>query len=271
MGNKIDSIISTICICSDPNKEDPKTDVLLDGNIQEEDMNYQNDEIINGVQSLFPSKYIREDEIKHLKFSHDFILNYLEKLSKKNFINKYDEYPLKLSILDYNELSDNTPIIRSEMFFNKSLFKKKLPTLEEFIKPILIPELRLKIDKNFTEFKIIRNINKNSQITKMISATQLSIIQEKEFYDKKIFFIENGVFYYFCSSIPDNIYPPKDEQKRVLNYLGAIIIKEDNENFYFDSFNQVDIKMSIPEILIIMNFPMKMKEIFDGLLDYYNN
>ena len=43
------------------------------------------------------------------------------------------------------------------------------------------------------------------------------------------------------------------------------IIADDN------SFNKVDIKMNIPEVLIIMSFPMKMKEFSDGLLHYFNN
>lgn len=49
-----------------------------------------------------------------------------------------------------------------------------------------------------------------------------------------------------------------------------MIIKEDKENFYFDSLNQVDIKMDIPEVLIVMSFPMKMKEFFDGLIEIFN-
>ena len=263
------SIFKEILCCYSPGKEDPITDIHI-CRIEDNNMNYQNDEIIDGVQSLFPSKYIREDERKHLKFSRDSILNYLSELSQKNFINKYDERTLKLSILDHNELSDNTPVIRSEIILKKSLFKKEVPTLEELIMPILKPELRLKVDKNFSEFNIVKKINDNTQITRMVSTPQLTMISEREFYDKKTYFIEDGVFYYFCSSIPDEIYPPKKDLIRVLTYIGAIIIKEDNENFYIDCFNQVDIKMSIPEVLIVMSFPMKMKEIFDGLLGHYN-
>ncbi len=50
-----------------------------------------------------------------------------------------------------------------------------------------------------------------------------------------------------------------------------MIIKEDVENFYIDTFNKVDIKKDIPEVLIVMSFPMKMKEFFDGLLFYFNH
>lgn len=77
-------------------------------------------------------------------------------------------------------------------------------------------------------------------------------------------------FYSFSTSIPDSFYPPKKEPVRVLNYICAMIIKEDKENFYFDSLNQVDIKMDIPEVLIVMSFPMKMKEFFDGLIEIFN-
>ena len=56
-----------------------------------------------------------------------------------------------------------------------------------------------------------------------------------------------------------------------MNFFGTMVIKEDIENFYIDTFNKVDIKMNIPEVLIVMSFPMKMKEFFDGLLFFFNN
>ena len=63
----------------------------------------------------------------------------------------------------------------------------------------------------------------------------------------------------------------KNELERAFNFFGTMVIKEDIENFYIDTFNKVDIKMNIPEVLIIMSFPMKMKEFSDGLLHYFNN
>ena len=266
---KLYSILSYALFCCIPKKEELEVDFSENKSKEIDNMNYNNDEIIDGIPSLFPSKYIREDERKHFKFTRDFIINYLTELSQKNFVNKYDEPMLNLSILDHNELSDNTPVIRSERIIKKSSFNN-VPTLEELVEALINPELRLKLDKNFKEFQIIKKINDNTQITRMVSTPQLTMISEREFLDKKTFFFDNGVFYYFCSSIPDNIYPPKKEPVRVLDYLGAMIIKEDIENFYIDSFNQVDIKMSIPEVLIVMSYPMKMKEMFDGLMALFN-
>ena len=236
-----------------------------------EDNNLEYADLINDIQSFFPIMYIREDEKNYFQFNQEFIMNFISELSQKDFINKYNDRSLKLSILNKREVADNIPVIRGEMIFKKSLFKKEIPTLESLASCILVPEKRLKVDKNFKEFKILKKINNNTVITRMVSTSQLTMISELEFLEKRTYFFDNGVFYYFCSSIPDEIYPPKKDLVRVLTYLGAIIIKEDNENFYIDTFNKVDIKMNIPEVLIIMSFPMKMKEFSDGLLHYFNN
>jgi len=273
---KIFSVLSNALFCCFPKKEEPENDFIIKNNKEEmeiENLNYQNDELINGVNSIFPSIYIREDEKNHFKFTQENIIKYITELSQKNFINKYDDNNtnIQLSILDHNELSDNIPVLRSERIIKKSFFKKRIPNIEEFVEVLLKPELRLKFDKNFKEFEIIKKINDNAQIVRMVSTPQLTMISEREFIDKKTFFFDNGVFYYFCSSIPDELYPPKKEPVRILDYLGAMIIKEDIENFYIDSFNQVDIKMNIPEVLIVMSYPLKMKEMFDGLMDLFNN
>ena len=259
--------------CCLPNKDDLEIDMQNKHPREIDNMNYQNDEEVDGVLSVFPSIYLRDDERRHLKFSREFIINYLLELSQKNFVNKYQDKLINfitLSILEKNELSNNTPVIRCELVWQKSLFKNRVPTLEQFVYPIFIPELRAKWDKNYKQFELIRTINKTTHIARIISTYQLTQIPEREFYDKRTYFFDNGIFYYFSSSIPDNLFPPKTEPVRVCNYLGALIIKEDNENFYIDSFNQVDIKMNIPEVLIVMSFPWKIKEFFDGFIELFN-
>jgi hypothetical protein len=236
-----------------------------------EDNNLEYADLINDIQSFFPIMYIREDEKNYFQFNQEFIMNFISELSQKDFINKYNDRSLKLSILNKREVTDNIPVIRGEMIFKKSLFKKEIPTLESLASCILVPEKRLKVDKNFKEFKILKKINNNTVITRMVSTSQLTMISELEFLEKRTYFFDNGVFYYFCSSIPDDIYQKNNDVERALNYFGVMIIKEDVENFYIDTFNKVDIKMNIPEVLIIMSFQMKMKEFSDGLLHYFNN
>ena len=123
-------------------------------------MDYEEeDELINGVSSLFPNKYIREDEKNHIKITSNDITNYLNELSQQKFKSEYDEENLKLSILNENELSDNTPVIRSKIVINKSSLTKNIIILGELIMPMLIPEHKLKFDKNFQKFDIIKKIH----------------------------------------------------------------------------------------------------------------
>ena len=258
--------------CCFPNKVKDNDELEIDFCINPGDNDtYQYADIINDIQSFFPIMYIREDEKNYFQFNHEFIINFISELSQKDFVNKYNDRSLILSILNKRETSDNIPVIRGEIIFKKSLFKKEIPTLESLASCILIPEKRLKVDKNFREFKILKKINNNTCITRMVSTSQLTMISELEFLEKRTYFFDNGVFYYFCSSIPDDIYQKTNDTERALNYFGIMVIKEDVENFYIDTFNKVDIKMNIPEVLIIMSFPMKMKEFSDGLLHYFNN
>jgi hypothetical protein len=258
--------------CCFPNKVKDSDELEIDFCINSgEDNNLEYADIINDIQSFFPIMYIREDEKNYFQFNQEFIMNFISELSQKDFINKYNDRSLILSILNKREVTDNIPVIRGEMIFKKSLFKKEIPTLESLASCILVPEKRLKVDKNFQDFKILKKINNNTVITRMVSTSQLTMISELEFLEKRTYFFDNGVFYYFCSSIPDDIYPKNNDIERALTYFGVMIIKEDVENFYIDTFNKVDIKMNIPEVLIIMSFPMKMKEFSDGLLHYFNN
>ena len=253
-------------LCCFPNKIKENDELEIDFYINPQNNTYKYSDIINGIQSFFPSMYIREDEKNYINFNEEFIINFISELSQKNFVNKYNDSNLKLSLLS----SDKIPVIRSEIIFKKILFKKEIPTIEDLASCILVPEKRLKVDKNFKEFKVLKKINENTVITRMVSTCQLTMISEKELIEKRTYFFDNGVFYYFCSSIPDEIYPEKNKIQRAFNYFGTMVIKEDIENFYIDTFNKIDTKTKIPEVLIIMSYPMKMKEFFDGILSYFN-
>ena len=193
--SRLEQIYSTIhkYFCCFPNKAKENDELEIDFEINSGDeYNYQYADIINGIQSFFPSMYIREDEKNYINFNEEFIINFISELSQKNFVNKYDDNNLKLSLLS----SDKIPVIRSEIIFKKILFKKEIPTIEDLASCILVPEKRVKVDKNFKEFKVLKKINENTVITRMVSTCQLTMISEKELIEKRTYFFDNGVFYY---------------------------------------------------------------------------
>lgn len=76
------------CCFNAPEEEKEINDLdSYNGNI------YTNDENVDGVMSLFPSKYIRQYERKYLKFDKPNIINFFNKLSNdKNFIRKFEKF-----------------------------------------------------------------------------------------------------------------------------------------------------------------------------------
>ena len=132
------------------------------------------------------------------------------------------------------------------------------------------PELRKKWDNNLIEYKIIEKLNNNSEIIKTITNKQFDIIEEKEFYDKRIGILNDANYYFFSSSIPeynDDISFDYDKGK---NYLNVMVISEDREKIYFDFFNQVDINVNLPEKFIEDNLPNKIKTFFEKYFEFLN-
>ena len=217
------------------------------------------------------SKYIRQDEKNIIKYTKQGILDFINYLINLEYSTKYESDGYKISIRDSSELSKDTLLIRYSATINKNLFLKGAPNLIEILDAIKNPEKNTKWNIYNKEFIILKRINENADIVKKITVKQINIIPEKEFYNKRIYFYNEGIAYYFTSSIPDNIYPIVDENFRALNYLEAFVINEDNYSFLFDIFQQMDIKMSIPRTLLMVNLPEKLKEYFDKLIEYFNS
>ena len=217
------------------------------------------------------SKYIRQDEKNKIKYTKQGILDFINYLTNLEYSTKYESDGYKISIRDSSELSKDTLLIRYSAKINKKLFLKGAPNIIEILNAIKNPEKNTKWNIYNKEFIILKRINENADIVKKITVKQINIIPEKEFYNKRIYFCNEGIAYYFTSSIPDNIYPIIDENFRALNYLETFVIKEDNFSFLFDIFQQKDIKMSIPQTILMVNLPEKLKEYFDKLIEYFNS
>lgn len=217
------------------------------------------------------SKYIRQDEKNKIKYTKQGILDFINYLANLEYSTKYESDGYKISIRDSSELSNDTLLIRYSATINKNLFLKEVPNIIEILDAIKNPEKNNKWNIFNKEFIILKRINDNVDIVKKITVKQINIVPEKEYYNKRIFFCNEGIAYYFTSSIPDNIYPVIDENFRALNYLETFVIKEDNYSFFFDIFQQMDIKMSIPRTILIVNLPEKLKEYFSKLIEYFNS
>jgi len=245
--------------------------------------NEEDNEIKSNVQSIknsinfdysnliFPKKYIRQDEINKITFTDEGIKNFINDLISLNYVEKFKNEDLKISELEYSIINQNIFNLRCEAIKPKSLFKNKVPSLKEIRDAIYIPEQRLEWDKNTKSIDLLEQIDDKTVIVQSITQKLLAFISERELIEKRYeYYIGDNQYYNFASSVPDELYPPQSEPVRCTSYISVFIIKEDENNFIFDSFNQIDIKMNVPQNLITISFPIKMKEFFNKLIEYIN-
>lgn len=220
---------------------------------------------------LIPKKYIREDESAFINFSVEGILEFISKIQKDNYSPLYEENLLKIFIKSSSLINENINIIRCHLTKPKNLLDK-VPEVADIIEAINIPEERIKWDKNLKTFEIKEKINYTMDIAKMVFLKQFSIIGEREIIEKRIRFSDEGINYIFSSSVPEKverlITPDSEVVVKATNFLGVLVFNEDDDNFYIDSFNQIDIKMGIPQSFIQKSLPNKVKEFFDNLFNY---
>ena len=220
--------------------------------------------------SLLPAKYIRPEEKGKIKFTKEGIIEFVYKLQLLEFINKFEQDGIKISIRDNSELNKENCIYRIEMEMKKSFFRNGIPTIKELVSAFKDPIKLKRWDDIIKEYIILEKISDKTDIVKVITNEQFNMIPEMEYIDKRICFFDEGQFYGFSSSVPDSIFPISDDIIRAEKIMRILVIKEDKNFFYFDIFSQVDIKMYIPQTNLLMNLPMKIKEYFEKLVSYFN-
>ena len=219
--------------------------------------------------SLFPTNLIRQEEKNKIKFTKDELIEYIHNLQNLVFPVIYEDSSTKLSKRNYTELNEKIPLIRIEIIKHKIYFTE-VPSIQQMAQAITNPEMRKKWDKNIKEYKIIGKIKKDSEIIKTITNKQLSVIPEKEFYDKRVGFFKDNIYYLFSSSVPDSIYSISGNYDRGKTYMCIMVIKEDDDNFYIDCFNQIDVNIKIPIEFIEANLLNKVNYFFDKYFEFLN-
>jgi len=236
---------------------------------------YMGNEQVDGVMSLFPSKYLRKDERAYIKFDKENIKAFYNKLqNNKEFVRKFekfDKFGLSMYMLDKNEFSSTIPITKCLIEIPNSLFNRGVPSVEQVGDAIINPSSRMKWDDNFKEYKILKQINSNTETVKIISKKQLQMIKSREFYDKRTHFMDNDIFYCYSSSAPDSIRPPKKEPIRIMEFFSIFTVSKDSKNILINSFHQIDIKIGQPGPLIFMSLPLKMTEFTKNLINFLNH
>ncbi len=230
---------------------------------------FRSNSIYETPESLFPINLIRQEEKDKIKFTRMGLIQYIKDLQDLVFPLLLEESGIKVSKRNYTEINGHIPIYRFELIKHKNFFTQ-VPSLQSMLNALSNPELRKKWDKNVKEYKIVEKLKTKGEIVRLVSSKILAVIPEKEFYDKKMNFIEGDTCYLFSTSTPDSNYLNVSYLDRGTNYICVMVIKEDEDNFYFDCFNQIDININIPIEFIENNLLYKAKNFFDKYFEFLN-
>ena len=77
-------------------------------------------------------------------------------------------------------------------------------------------------------------------------------MSQRESVEKRFIFKgkEGKSIYVMSSSVPDNLFPDKDDVVKITNYINYYKLVDEGDFIGFYSLNQTDFKMPIPQFLI---------------------
>jgi len=96
-------------------------------------------------------------------------------------------------------------------------------------------------------------------------------VSERETIEKRFRFSRGNSTYIMSTSIPLDIYEPKEGVVRFVDFLNLFKISDEGENIFFYSLNQVDFKMPIPQMLINMTLPSTSKTWYKNIKNFANS
>ena len=224
----------------------------------------------NTEKPIFPDKFIREEEQRVITFTKEGIISFIELLKGLQYEEVLKQDSLTLSVRkEGSPVNDKNILVHSSYFFLKSSFNKT-PSLSDITKVLFSVEERKKWDDSLQLLELLEEFSEGAMIIHGMSKRQLMVISERESFDKRYSFLDNGVYYSFASAVPDPLYPTSEGVVRIESFLNVYTIKEESDRFIFDVYNQVDLKMNVPLSMMKMIFPKKIKEVNSKVIQVLN-
>ena len=158
------------------------------------------------------------------------------------------------------------PVVRLSTFLDKSALPPET-TLTKLVEYMIGIEKRPKWDTGFKEYKNLEATDKYSVLFSWMKKP-VFFISERDGIDKKADFFVDKEFYSFSSSVNDDYIPLNKDVTRIRDFIFAYHIYEDDKKFYIRSLSQIDFKMNVPQSLLNVTLPMKMKEWFKAMVTY---
>jgi len=246
-----------------PNKAHCNNNSMFDINMISIDSNIRIDE---NDKLLIPENLIRDDEKDKITFTRNGIANFIANLALENegkWTPLYNKDNLVLHYKTGSVFAEKFLLGKMHYSMSKAQFSKPLD-YETITKIMYQPEHRTKYDTSLKELKIYEK-GEHYFVFRAAFHKPIFFISEREVVDKRVSFKKDNVYYSIASSI-DNYLPANDSIVRMFTYLNALILTEDENNFYFDTYAQIDAKTILPEKIINITIPQKTTEWFKNFI-----
>ena len=113
--------------------------------------------------------------------------------------------------------------------------------------------------------------NDNSFIICSWGKSPVFFVSERETIEKRFRFKKGNSTYVMSTSIPLDLYEPKEGVVRFIDFLNLFKVTDEGDYILFTSLNQVDFKMSIPQMLINMTLPSTSKTWYNNIKKFCNS
>lgn len=131
-------------------------------------------------------------------------------------------------------------------------------------------KLRVMWDDNLKQYEKYEG-NDNAFIICTWAKSPAFFISERETIEKRFRFNKLNSAYTMSTSIPLDLYEPKEGVIRFIDYLNLFKISDEDEYIIFRSLNQVDFKMPIPQMIINMTLPSTTKSWYSSIVKFCNS
>ena len=130
--------------------------------------------------------------------------------------------------------------------------------------------LRMMWDDGLKKFERYEG-NDNCYLICTWGKSPVFFVSERETIEKRFRFNKGNSTYVMSTSIPLDIYEPKEGVVRFVDFLNLFKVTDEGEYIIFTSLNQVDFKMPIPQMLINMTLPMTSKKWYNSIKQFSNS
>ena len=196
------------------------------------------------------------------------LYNYLWNL--ENFKSVYDKDDLAIS-LRY----EGTPM-NSVFYLIKIVYKIKKADLkynkdiDSIIDYCYDVKFRMLWDEALRAYELYEG-TENAFIICTWAKSPVFFVSERETIEKRFRFKKDNAVYIMGSSIPLDIYEPKESVVRFIDFLNLFKVSDEGDYIYLSSLNQIDFKMPIPQILVNITLPSTSKSWYSNIKKFTNS